>query len=699
MSDRTVVGLVRATVVIGSATAVIGSAVVIAIADVGSWWSGGGAFVVLLSVFFAVFVWLVIPQQPRNAVVWTMAASAFFGGLFAASQAGAVVLVDDPNLVMGSSVVPADLPSAAAWILVFSEPAAIVAIFTWLTFGLLLFPDGRLPSPRWRWVGVLAGVSILAVTVASAWSYRPGSTVPVQVAQEEGLLLFAGLLAFILAAVLSLLALVGRFRRSSGATSQQFKWVVWGAFIFVPAVVVIVIFGDSRYGDLISTLVMVAEAIMLASYGFAVSKYRLYDVDVVISRTVVVAGLAGFITLVYGAALVAFGLVLGDVTGAALPLSIVATVVVAIAFQPLRLRMRRWADRLVYGDRATPYEVLSRFSERMRDVVATEEVMPLMAQLLTQGTGAERAIVWLKTGEELRPVAGWPEDDVVPASVRGTEGELSVPGAGHVAPVEHEGELLGAVTVTMRRGETITPTEERLVDDFASQAGLVLRNARLILQLRASRQRLVTAQDEERRHLERDLHDGAQQQLVAVKMKVAAAQRLTERGDSDRAAELLQQVAADTTEAVESLRDLAHGIYPPLLEAEGLETALAARAAKAPVAVSVIAHDLGRYTPEIEAAVYFCVLESIQNAVKYAEAHSVSVTLRHQDGQLVFEVADNGRGFDTEATARGRGLQNMADRLDAFGGDLEVRSAPGEGTTIRGSLDGIVTTHDAAVDR
>ena len=176
MSDRRMVRLLRATVVIGGALAVIGSAILIVDGHAGSWWSGAYAFFALFSVFFAVFGWLVIPQQPRNAVVWTMAASAAFLGLFIIGLAGAVLVVDDPNPVLAASqsVAPADISPSAAWILMFTQPAFLLALFPLLTFGLLLFPDGRLPSPRWRWVGVLAGELVLFGLAVLLFGRAPG---------------------------------------------------------------------------------------------------------------------------------------------------------------------------------------------------------------------------------------------------------------------------------------------------------------------------------------------------------------------------------------------------------------------------------------------------------------------------------------------------------------------------------------------
>jgi signal transduction histidine kinase len=335
----------------------------------------------------------------------------------------------------------------------------------------------------------------------------------------------------------------------------------------------------------------------------------------------------------------------------------------------------------VYGDRATPYEVLSRFSSQVRDTVAADEAIPYLARLLALGTGAESTTVWIRDSQGLRAAGAWPEGH--PEGGLATyDQDLTIPGVDHLSRVEEGGELLGAVSVTMPANESLKPAEQRLIDDVASQAGMVLRNARLIQDLHASRQRLVAAQDDERRRIERNLHDGAQQQFVAVKMKASMAKQLVDKGDSDRAAELLAQVIADVDDGVQSLRELAHGIYPPLLEAEGLPTALRSQAKKAPIEVSVSTHGLGRYEPEIEAAIYFCALEAIQNAVKHGEANHVDVSIAQEGDELHVQITDDGRGFDMSTQHKSRGLVNMSDRIEALGGELEIRSAPGSGTSV-----------------
>jgi signal transduction histidine kinase len=254
-----------------------------------------------------------------------------------------------------------------------------------------------------------------------------------------------------------------------------------------------------------------------------------------------------------------------------------------------------------------------------------------------------------------------------------------------VAEVRHQGTLLGALAVIKPPNEPLSPAEDKLLSDLASQAGLVLRNAALLSELRASRQRLVSAQDEERRRLERNLHDGAQQQLVALSVKQRLARDLVRR-DPNRAISMLAELQGDTEDAMENLRELARGIYPPVLADRGLVAALEAHAGKAPIPVAVHADSVERYSQEVEAAAYFCCLEALQNVSKYADASGATVRLAGSGPWLTFGVEDDGVGFDVASTPRGTGLQGMADRLAALGGAVEIASRPGQGTAITGRI-------------
>jgi signal transduction histidine kinase len=320
----------------------------------------------------------------------------------------------------------------------------------------------------------------------------------------------------------------------------------------------------------------------------------------------------------------------------------------------------------------------------MSETYATEDVLPRMAEILAEGTGAEVARVWLNVAGELRPVASSSgSNDAQPRRIdRDALPEIT---GEHAVEVRHQGELLGALSVEMPPSDPMNPAKDKLVHDLAAQAGLVLRNVRLISELRASRQRLVAAQDDERRKLERNLHDGAQQQLVALAVKLRLAEQLASR-DAEKTKQMLSSLQADTQDALENLRDLARGIYPPLLADKGLGAALEGQARKASIPVEISTDGAGRYPQDTEAAVYFCCLEALQNVQKYADATTAHVRLSETDGLLTFEVEDDGAGFDPSTTGYGTGLQGMADRLDAIGGTLEVHSEPQRGTTVTGSV-------------
>jgi signal transduction histidine kinase len=384
---------------------------------------------------------------------------------------------------------------------------------------------------------------------------------------------------------------------------------------------------------------------------------------------------------VYVAIVVGIGTAIGSKRN--LALSILATAVVAVGFQPVRERIQRLANRLVYGERATPYEVLSEFSGRMAHAYATEDLLPRMARIVAEGTGAARVDIWLKIGPDLVPEASWPQRDGGPAppTPRVEDDAVTAEGADGAIAVRHQGEVLGLITVAKGPGEAIKPAESKLLEDLASQAGLVLRNVRLIEELRTSRQRLVRAQDEERRRLERNLHDGAQQHLVSIALVLRMAKTLLKPETEPQIADRLDQASEQLALALQELRELARGIHPAILTERGLGPALQSLAERSVVPATVEFLLDGRLPPDVEATAYFVVSEALANVGKYSQASAVQISAEHPDGELVIEVADDGIGGAD--ASRGSGLRGLADRVAAVDGTLEIVSPPGQGTRLR----------------
>jgi signal transduction histidine kinase len=619
---------------------------------------------------------LIASRRPRNPIGWVYLGASFAFGVVVFGQLYAIhVLLVDPGALPGGHVM--------AWISVLFLPVAICL----LPFLFLLFPTGDLPSRRWRPVAWLSAAVLICLTVGSGifaaqiWSNPFAGSEQATTGSLPQIVVtvfFAAALTYPVTLLLSFASVVARFRRSTGEERLQLKW-----FVAAAAVVAISIsLGFFSEAVAASVAASVSLLFMDIAIALAVLKYRLYDIDVLIGKTIVYGVLAAFITAVYVVLVVVIGAFIGVTEG----LSLLATAIVAVAFQPIRQRAQRVANRLVYGERATPYEVLSEFSEHVGEAYAGEDILLRMARLLAEGTGASTAIVWLRIGSEIRPAATWPSNGASPAPRHLDDDQApEIDDASVSAPVRHHGELLGVLTLVKPPNEALSPVEQKLVTDLAAQAGLVLRNSRLIEDLRASRQRLVTAQDEERRRLERNLHDGAQQQLVALAVKARLASALVGR-EPAKELEMLGDLQEGLGDALETLRDLARGIYPPLLADKGLASALEAQSRKAAMPVRVETDGIGRFSQEFEAAVYFCVLEALQNASKYADASDVAVRLWQENGDLLFSVADDGRGFDQETTPLGTGLQNMSDRLAALGGTLDIRSRPGGGTIVSGRI-------------
>ena len=577
---------------------------------------------------------------------------------------------------------PVPLPGAmfAHWI---NSWMWVVWVFPIGTFGLLWFPDGRLPSPRWRPVLWLSAVAIVAEAVAL--SLKPGPLEAQTVIENPvGLTALrapleivenAGIMLLMVCLLLSVASAIVRRRRADPETRARLRWFLLGGSLLVAALLSNL---AERYlpERLPGLAVFVAVGLFPVVLGAGILRHRLFDIDVVIRKAVVYTFLAAAASALYFGVVVAVPTaLLHPTTTAQTAITIVVTSLLTLALLPLRRRAVHFANRLVYGKRATPYEVLSEFSGRVGGAYSTEDVLPRMGRALGEGTGAARAEVQVRVGRELKPEAVWPS---------GAPDAETAPDL--VVPVTHNGEDLGALAVWKSRGDPVTAVEEKLVRDLAAQAGLVLRNVALFEDLRASRVRLVEAQDAERRRLERDIHDGAQQHLVSLMVRLRLAESLIAKGDTAKAGETVAAAKGQANDALETLRDLARGIYPPLLADQGLPAALEAATRRASISVELHPDDVGRYPQATEAAVYFCVLEALQNVAKYAEASRAEVRLFGGGGELRFEVADDGRGFDPATTPPGSGLTNMRDRLEALGGSIEIASAPGGGTTVSGAI-------------
>jgi signal transduction histidine kinase len=651
-------------------------------------WGDAFSFVPVLLAFAGVGAF-VASHRPRNAIGWLFLVPGLGGALGLAGLTYAEYAV--------RSGTPPGAARWAAWVAVFF----IEALFP-LFLILLLYPDGRLPSRRWRpavWLILAANALLLAVAATSDVAFEgaapAGLAAPVTLIPHR----IAGPLVGDLEVVMLFLFLLSatgcavRYRRASGVVRQQIKWFAYAGII---AAVGFVALAQVSSQPVVAFIVLFPFVPVAA--GIAIMKYRLYDIDVVISRTIVYGCLAAFITAVYILVVVGIGsLGSGSLHAGSRPnlaLSILATAVVAVAFQPVRERVQRLANRLVFGKRATPYEALSEFAGRMGGTYAAEDVLPRMARVLAEGTGADRAVVWLKDGTGLVAGACRPTDGGPPARVEFADGGApAITGTDRVALVYYEGEALGALSVSKRPGETLTPVEGRLMSDLAAQAGLLLHNIGLTEQLRArladlqaSRLRIVAAQDDQRRRIERDIHGGAQHQLLAIASTLAAAKSVAGQ-DEQRERALVAQLKAETSGALETLRELARGIYPPLLAEQGLAAAIGAQAGKAPGPVEVSTDGVGRYPPEIETAVYFCCVEALRNAARHAPGSAVRMSLAGDRGQITFTVTDDGPGFDPAAGSAGSGLQNMSDRLAALGGSCQIDSRPGRGTTVAGRIE------------
>lgn len=622
---------------------------------------------------------LVLVRQPANRVGVVLVTIGVMGALHVAVAATAdIALVDygyTAAITYDHPLIPADLPLSASvplWVMNWLWVPQVVLIVGILP---LIFPDGRLPGPRWRvapWLTGLGAVALLAATIIDGW---PTSTWGVDDTPVIVSALFAvGGLALAPAVAFGLAALVVRWRRAEGPDRDPFRIV--GVAAAVLAVTVVTTY---PWQQVWIPAALAAMYLLLAAYALAAARYRVHDLEPVLGRAAVAAVLSLLVAGVYVAIVVGIGSLVGRrFDDPVLPL--VAVAVVALSVEPVRRRLRAMVDRLLYRRRANRLEVLSQVTASGTAQPAAE-VVGEVTELLVRSTGAARVEAWLAS-----PAAG--QLVLVAASGHSQQRQPVL-----CEPVTHREDEFGELRLFARAAADLAPDAPQLVADVAHTLGLVLNNDRLTVQLReqlqelaSSRARLVEAHDEARRGLERDIHDGAQARLISLRLRLGVLQARSESNGSSDFADEVHALGHEVDAAVRSLRDLARGLHPPILEQSGPTAALRAATRDLPVPVTVKAEALGRYPPSIEAAAYFCCLEAVQNAVRHASPTSITVELAHADGTLQFRVTDDGRGFDPALSPHGAGLTNLEDRAYALGGRLELTSRPGGGTLVRGWL-------------
>jgi signal transduction histidine kinase len=619
-----------------------------------------------LAIGFGLFVVLgalLVSRRPRNALGWILAGTGLLVALAATGDAYAA-------WVMTTRGRPDVLAVLGAWVQSWYWLLMLGLVFVGLP---LLFPDGRLPSRRWRLPALLPAVGTAATVVLGMLTdtltgqdvdYRIDNPIGIDgLAGVESLPVFPVLGVLLAVGVLeALAAVVVRFRRSRGAERQQMKW-----FLFAVSPLVLVPVLDSA-PDLVGSLVLVWVLIAVPSaVAIAVLRYRLDGIDVVINRTVVYALLSAVVIAVY--------VVIVGYLGAALRrendllISLVATGVVAVLFAPLRDRLQRAVSRLLYGQRAEPYAALSRLGERLEATLAPDAVLPAIVTTVRESLRLPYAAIHLDG--QVAAAAGEP----VPRTV--------------VLPLLYRNRPVGDLALGLRPGEDgFSPADRRLLADLARQAGVAVSAVGLTADLQRSRERLVTTREEERRRLRRDLHDGLGAQLAGLTVQTGVLRGLIAR-DPAAADALASDMRVELRTAIADIRRLVHGLRPPALDELGLVGALQRLAESVGADGLRIAVDVPSALPPLPAAVevaaYRVVQEALTNVVRHARAGSACVRLAVHAETLTVEVTDDGTGMPADVVA-GVGLSSMRERAAEMGGTCRVEAVPGGGTRVHAFL-------------
>jgi signal transduction histidine kinase len=600
---------------------------------------------------------LVASRQPRNPIGWLFLVFALLGAVMADAAQGWALQAPEQGWRGGDTAE-----------LLASSGRQLSGLCWILTF--LLIPDGRLPSRRWQPVVWAAAVGTLLT--AAGWSLDedlydfPSGHNPFAVeGLPTGALFAAGVTLMFATLLAAATSLVLRFRRARGVERQQLKWFALAA-VFA-AVVLPVSFALWFVTSVAPVLIAVALTALPIGACVAILRYRLYEIDVVVNRTLVYAAVTLVLALAFAATIVLLGTALGRGSGWA---TAAATLVVAVAFRPLRARVQDEVDRRF--NRAG-YDALRRMTDFLESLragrAAPEEVEEVLREVLSD-TELE-LLFFLPESELYVDASGMPVSDLA------DDGRERV-------PIERGGQPLGMVL-----HDPASEEDPTLLRRVVEAGGLAVEIARLRVELRrqlgeveASRARIVTAANEERRRIERDLHDGAQQRLVSIGLALHHAQHELGTTSPQSASQTLDGALAEVAVAIDELRELAHGLPPAQLDA-GLGPALRELARRTPLPVEVEVTG-ERFDRGLEAAAYFIACEGLTNAVKHASATRIELSTGRENGRLVVSVADDGVGGATHVP--GSGLSGLSDRVAAHGGTLRIESSRGTGTTLTAEL-------------
>jgi signal transduction histidine kinase len=684
MSDTALVRLCRVIVGVGATLAAAGAIAAIDSGQVGFWWRSFAALGATVAWAFGAFVWLAIRSQPRNAAVWAMAGSVGLAIFSAGLGLAAAFLGDDAGVMLADGWHLAQAPVGVSWVLAAAHACSIPGLYIPLIYGLLLFPDGRLETRGARAIATISAPLIVIAGVTFGWRFRPAST------SAEDPILIGTILALVLLTAASTIDLALRFRASAGVIRLQYKWVAWGTSLAVLVFGGIAVLPDAvALNDLAIVAVMLAGLCWVVAYGVALIRYRIYDINLVISRTLVYLGLVVGLSLAYVVVVAGLGTMIG---GSNLWLAVAATALIAVVFEPTRLRLQRLVNRLVYGRQATPHEVLADLTARLTLAETPRDLLVRLADGLRAGTGAQRTAVWTLEHGRLEPIAiseaASPGMDVPSLGDAATVDDLP----GTVVSVSHEHEVLGYLTLEEPPGMGIQAVDRQLAEDLAGAAALVLHRVGLEAalqtaadQLAESRLRMARAEDIELGRLGAELEDSVGRLVQALRLRVDRAREVASREGAERVSALLETIANETGAATDQIQALAHGIHPQALARQGLAEATRTLVAASTMDVSVEVDVRHRHGHAVEGAVYYCLAEALTNAAKHARG-PVSVRVSDAGGVLDFSVADAGPGFDPTDQVRGTGLHNITDRVDMLGGVVSITSAPRSSTTIRGII-------------